>query len=87
MIRNGLKLRRFALAFGLPMLAGCVNEPPIGQVVQHNVLAQVVDMDPRYSGVPIEGGSGQHSVDSIKRYNAGTVRPLQSSAGGSNAPK
>jgi hypothetical protein len=87
MTRIGNKLRRLAWASGPLLLAGCVNEPPIGQVVQHNILAQVVDMDPQYAGVPIEGGNGQRTVDAIRRYNAAAARPLQSSAGGSNAPK
>lgn len=63
------------------LLAGCAteNDPEFGAITQHNVVAHVVDLEPQYAGVPIEGGSGERSVDSVKRYNKGAVKDLLTS--------
>jgi hypothetical protein len=84
---NGVKLERLARVLGPLLVVGCADLPPLGAVVQHNIVAQVVDMDPQHADVPIEGGNGQRSADAIKRYNNGSVRPLEGVPGGGNAPK
>lgn len=48
----------------------------LGLVVQNNVNAQVVDLDPDYAGVPIEGGDGLKADTAITRYRTGRVQPL-----------
>jgi hypothetical protein len=58
-------------------LAGCAtSDPQFGAVVQNNIIAQVVDLDPVYAGVPIEGGNAARTVDGVRRYNGGAVKPL-----------
>ena len=73
-------LPRFA-AVALPLLlAGCATpDPQLGLNVQTNALAQIVDVDPVYAGVPIEGGSGERQVEAVRRYNKGKVTALDSS--------
>lgn len=75
----------------LLLLAGCATDSPIGASVVNNVAAQTVDPNPRYAGVPIEGGNAVRSVGAYKRYLKGTIEPLQrpdgksSTTGGSAA--
>ena len=73
--------RRFA-AIALPLLlAGCATpDPQLGLNVQTNALAQIVDLDPVYAGVPIEGSSGERQVDAVRRYNKGKVTALDVTA-------
>lgn len=75
------RLRAWHAAVPLAMLvAGCATpDRELGIVVQHNVVAQVVDLEPQYAGVPIEGGSGERAVDGVKRYNKGAVKELLTS--------
>ena len=70
-------LPRFA-AVALPLLlAGCATpDPQLGLNVQTNALAQIVDVDPVYAGVPIEGGSGERQVEAVRRYSKGKVTAL-----------
>ena len=49
----------------------------LGSAISNNIAAQTVDMNPTYAGVPIEGGSGQRSVDALRRYQAGAVKQLE----------
>lgn len=56
-------------------LSGCAaHDPQLGAAVQTTIVAQVVDLDPVYAGVPIEGGDGERSVDAMKRYKKGAVK-------------
>ncbi len=66
------------LSAPLILLTGCATtgDRDFGAVVQHNVVAQVVDLEPQYAGVPIEGGSGDRSVDGVGRYKKGAVKEL-----------
>lgn len=57
-------------------LGACATDQEFGATVNHNVVAQVVDMDPQYAGVPIEGANGQRAVDSYRRYLKGNVKAL-----------
>lgn len=47
-----------------------------GYTVNGNIATQTVDMNPQYAGVPIEGGSGQRSVEAVRRYMQGNVKEL-----------
>lgn len=51
-------------------------DPDLGHSVTRNIVTQVVDMHPHYAGVPMEGGSGARSVDSVRRYLKGEVKQL-----------
>lgn len=59
------------------LLAACATDAPIGSAVTNNVVAQVVDLNPRYAGVPMEGSNGQRSINAYKRYLSGEITPLQ----------
>jgi hypothetical protein len=75
MIQHSLRLASGLVA--LALLAGCTTaDPDLGLSVQANALAQIIDVNPVYAGIPIEGGSGERQVDAIKRYNKGAVKPL-----------
>ncbi len=67
---------RLVAAFALLGVAGCATDKELGAVNQHNIVAQAVDLDPQYAGVPIEGGSGQLSADAVNRYRKGAVKAL-----------
>ena len=70
--------RIFLPLAGLAALAGCATpDPQFGLVTQQNVYAQVVDMNPIYAGVPIEGGDGVHGVAAVRRYKTDEVKKLQ----------
>lgn len=62
----------------------------LGLVVQNNVNAMLVDPNPVYAGIPIEGGNGLKADTAITRYRSGRVQPLQdfkgnTSVGGAGA--
>jgi hypothetical protein len=77
--RFSLRLR-FAAALPL-LLAGCVSaDPQLGLNVQTNALAQIIELDPVYAGVPIEGGSGERNVEAVRRYHKGKVTALDANA-------
>lgn len=79
-----LQLNAWLMSAPIVLLAGCTTaDREFGGVVQHNIVAQVVDLEPQYAGVPIEGGSGERSVDAVKRYNKGAVKELLSNTFGS----
>lgn len=63
-------------------LAGCATPVrDLGLSVQNNIVAQVVDLEPVYAGVPIEGSSGRRAADAVKRYNDGAVKALAAPGG------
>ncbi len=41
-----------------------------------DVSAQVIDMNPDYSGRPIAGTSGRRAADAMIRYQTGKLKPL-----------
>ena len=58
-------------------LSGCAaNDAQFGGAVQNNVVAQVVDMEPVYAGVPLEGSNGERSAEAVRRYRKGDVKAL-----------
>lgn len=61
----------------LLLLASCATDAPMGASVVNNVVAQTVDLNPQYAGVPAEGSNGSRSVDAYKRYLKGSIVPLQ----------
>jgi hypothetical protein len=77
----------------LPILAllalgGCAtSDPQFGAVVQNNIIAQTVDLDPVYAGIPIEGGNAARTVDGLRRYNGGAVKPLYTGSVGKSGPQ
>ena len=74
-------LRRPGLMALSLLIAGCTTtDPQHGINVQTNALAQIVDLDPVYAGVPIEGGSGERNVDAVRRYYKGSVKQLDGSS-------
>ncbi len=81
-----------ALPF-LLLAAGCATDPEFGAVYDQNLTAQVVDMNPKYAGVPMEGSNGERSSAAYRRYLKGNVMPLQipdgksvGTKGGGSAP-
>lgn len=69
-------MRRFALIMALA-LAGCAtHDPEFGMVVQNNVVAHVVDLNPVYAGTAIEGSSGIRGAEAVSRLNKGNVKQL-----------
>ncbi|WP_017668120.1 hypothetical protein [Sandarakinorhabdus sp. AAP62] len=48
----------------------------LGLVTQNNVAAMVVDLNPSYANVQIEGSSGMLADAAITRYRTGRVKPL-----------
>lgn len=69
-------MRLFPLVIMLA-LAGCAtSDPQFGAVVQNNIVAQVVDLEPVYAGIAVEGSNGERSVEAIRRLNKGAVKPL-----------
>jgi hypothetical protein len=70
----------------LLLLGGCAtSDPQFGAVVQNNIIAQVVDLDPVYAGIPIEGGNAARTVAGVKRYNDGAVKQLYSGSLGKSS--
>ena len=62
----------------IPLLLGaCVTDTPIGSAVTNNVVAQTVDLNPRYAGVTMEGSNADRSANAYKRYLKGAITPLQ----------
>lgn len=75
--RSGLCLA--ALTFSVtPALA---QDRALGLIVQNNVNAMLVDPNPVYAGIPIEGSNGLKADTAITRYRTGRVQPLQNFSG------
>jgi hypothetical protein len=68
-------------------LSGCAaqRDAQLGSAVQNNIVAQVVDLDPVYAGIPLEGGNGARTVEGVRRYRDGAVKPLYSGSLGNNS--
>ena len=76
-----LSLRLASSLAALWLLAGCTTaDPDMGLNVQTNALAQIIDVNPVYAGIPVEGGTGERQVDAIRRYNKGAVKPLDTTS-------
>ena len=69
-------MRIFPLLILLAISGCAARDAELGGAVQSTIVAQVVDLNPVYAGVPIEGGNGERSVEAVKRYKKGTVKAL-----------
>ncbi|MFZ4382695.1 MAG: hypothetical protein ACOYO0_12110 [Sandarakinorhabdus sp.] len=80
---TALLLAGAALLAGSSLLAtpAFAQDRGLGLMVQNNINAQLVDPNPDYAGVPVEGGNGQKADTAVSRYRAGRVQPLQNFAG------
>lgn len=67
-----------AALLAMPALA---QDRALGLIVQNNINAQLVDPNPVYDGVPIEGSNGMKADTAITRYRTGRVMPLQTVLG------
>lgn len=67
---------RLSCLFAVLLLAACTHDPQFGSVVQNNIVAHVVDLEPVYAGTPIEGSSGERSVEAVRRLNKGNAKAL-----------
>lgn len=71
------------------LLPGCMPvDPGFGETHRANIERQVVDPDPQYADVDVEGGNGERSAAAVTRYQQGQVtQPVvvstQTSASGS----
>ncbi len=73
----------------LALLGGCQTgiDPDLGHSLRSATVAQAVDMNPRYAGVPIEGGEAVIGVAAQRRYLQGRViRPVLIVGQGNSAP-
>ncbi len=83
---------RFATALLLLELIVSVAAPAtataadrgLGLVVQNNIAAMAVDLNPAYANVKIEGTEGQLGDAAVTRYRAGRVKSLLPLSGTSN---
>jgi uncharacterized membrane protein YgcG len=69
-----LAILSLAMVAGSPAYAAPDEE--WGRVVQNNVHAQLVDPDPQYARVLIEGGAGRLGSRAWSRYQSDNVKPL-----------
>lgn len=71
------------LLVGATMLAApaAAQDSGLGLIVQNNVNAQLVDPNPAYAGIAIEGSNGLKADTAITRYRSGRVQPLQNLSG------
>lgn len=55
-------------------LSSCQTDPTMGGAVKHNIALQVVNPDPQYEEVAIEGTSGTTNQKAQERYRKGIVK-------------
>jgi hypothetical protein len=53
-----------------------VSDRGLGLVVQNNIAAMVVDLNPSYANVKIEGSDGLLADGAVTRYRQGRVKAL-----------
>lgn len=68
----------------LPAAPALAQDGGLGLVIQNNVHAMLVDPNPAYAGIPIEGSNGLKADTAITRYRTGRVQPLQDLSGKTN---
>lgn len=71
----------FSTVLATPTLA---QDRALGLIVQNNINAMLVDPNPEYAGVPIEGSNGLKADTAVTRYRTGRVQPLMSFSGATN---
>ena len=52
------------------------SDPRLGLVTQNNVAAMLVDPNPTYANVKMEGTNGTTAAGAVSRYRAGNVKRL-----------
>ncbi len=67
-------LRNLAMPTLLLVSACTTTDPQLGINVQTNALAQIIDVDPVYAGMPVEGSNGELQVEAVRRYKKGAVK-------------
>ena len=84
-----MKTKSVVIAVSLLALGACAPvDPSFGEAFRWDMAQQVIDPDPTYEGVVMEGGSGERLEGAVDRYNKGQVKePVtlstsQSSTGG-----
>ncbi len=65
-----------ALAAAAVPVAASARDKDLGRIVQNNIVAMAVDLNPAYAGVKIEGGDGMVAEAAATRYRTGRVKPL-----------
>jgi hypothetical protein len=79
---------RLSIALGLALMlaspAAAGPDPDLGRVVQNNVHAQLVDPDPQYARILIEGGTGRLGARAWQRYQSDNVKALRPLSGTSD---
>jgi hypothetical protein len=79
---------RYSIALGLALMvaspAAARPDPDLGRVVQNNVHAQLVDPDPQYARILIEGGTGRLGARAWQRYQSDNVKALRPLSGTSD---
>ncbi|WP_164155971.1 hypothetical protein [Sandarakinorhabdus rubra] len=65
-----------ALAVAALAVPAAAQDKELGLVVQNNVAGMLVDPNPDYANVKIEGGGGIVTGGAVSRYRAGRVKPL-----------
>jgi type IV pilus biogenesis protein CpaD/CtpE len=66
------------MAVAAALVAGpaAANDPGLGLVTQNNIAAMLVDPNPTYANVKMEGTNGTTAGEAVSRYRAGKVKPL-----------
>jgi hypothetical protein len=59
------------------LLSACnTNDPELGHAIRANAEAHVVDAQPVYAGLPVEGSDAVRLVEGQRRYLKGQVKDL-----------
>lgn len=70
-------MRTLLITAAMVALAGCeTTDPDLGYSIRRAVVAQAVDMNPTYAGVPMEGTNSVRALDAHRRYLKSDVRRL-----------
>lgn len=68
----------FAAVAAAPTAA---TDKGLGLVVQNNIASMLVDPNPTWANVKIEGGAGTRADGALYRYRSGQVTPLMPLSG------
>jgi type IV pilus biogenesis protein CpaD/CtpE len=71
----------FLLLAAVAATPAAARDKGLGLVVQNNVAAMLVDPNPVWANVKIEGGDGTRADGALYRYRSGQVTPLMPLSG------